>query len=203
MKFIFQACRILALILLYGYYGIRKNGRRTGIMSDEIKHECGVALLRLRKDLNYYRRKYGTVYYGYHKLSLLLEKQHNRGQDGAGIAALGLDVEPGRPYYQLEKSNRDLPLADLLERIGGEIEEALQAGIFWNGSGARSKRRCKRGRAAAADASPRSLCRSAGNSISAICVTGRSGTARFRPAIRSRASAPAATIRCFSRETSI
>ena len=97
-------------------------------MSDEIKHECGVALLRLRKDLNYYRRKYGTVYYGYHKLSLLLEKQHNRGQDGAGIAALGLDVEPGRPYYQLEKSNRDLPLADLLERIGGEIEEALQAG---------------------------------------------------------------------------
>ena len=86
-------------------------------MSDEIKHECGVALLRLRKDLNYYQRKYGTVYYGYHKLSLLMEKQHNRGQDGAGIAALGLDVEPGFPYFQLEKSNRDLPLADLLERI--------------------------------------------------------------------------------------
>lgn len=71
-------------------------------MSDEIKHECGVALLRLRKELNYYLRKYGTPYYGYHKLSLLLEKQHNRGQDGAGIASLGLDAEPGMPYYQLE-----------------------------------------------------------------------------------------------------
>ncbi len=57
-------------------------------MSDEIKHECGVALLRLRKDLNYYLRKYGTPYYGYHKLSLLLEKQHNRGQEGAGMACV-------------------------------------------------------------------------------------------------------------------
>lgn len=94
-------------------------------MSDEIKHECGVALLRLRKDLNYYLRKYGTPYYGYHKLSLLLEKQHNRGQDGAGIASLGLDAEPGMPYYQLEKSNRDLSLADLLERIGTQIECGL------------------------------------------------------------------------------
>ena len=95
-------------------------------MSDEIKHECGVALLRLRKDLNYYLRKYGTPYYGYHKLSLLLEKQHNRGQDGAGIASLGLDAEPGMPYYQLEKSNRDLSLADLLERIGTQIECGLE-----------------------------------------------------------------------------
>ena len=95
-------------------------------MSDEIKHECGVALLRLRKDLSFYRRKYGTFFYGYHKLSLLLEKQHNRGQDGAGIAALGLQIEPGNPYYQLEKSNCGLSLADLLERIGQQIQDAVE-----------------------------------------------------------------------------
>ncbi len=95
------------------------------LMSDEIKHECGVALLRLRKDIPYYQQKYGTCFYGYHKLSLLLEKQHNRGQDGAGIAALGLNVEPGNPYYQLEKSNCELSLADLLERIGRQIQDAI------------------------------------------------------------------------------
>lgn len=94
-------------------------------MSDEIKHECGVALLRLRKDLNYYKKKYGTPFYGYHKLSLLLEKQHNRGQDGAGIAALGLDIKPGNPYFHLEKSNCELSLADLLERIGRQIQDCI------------------------------------------------------------------------------
>ena len=62
-------------------------------MSDPLKHECGVSLLRLRKPMAYYAERYGTGYYGYEKMSLLLEKQHNRGQDGAGIACVGLEVD--------------------------------------------------------------------------------------------------------------
>jgi len=84
-------------------------------MSEPIKHECAVALLRLRKPREYYRRKYGNADYGFSKMALLLEKQHNRGQDGAGIAALRLDPEPGFPAYRLEKSVApENPLADLL-----------------------------------------------------------------------------------------
>ncbi|MFA6931428.1 MAG: class II glutamine amidotransferase [Lentisphaeria bacterium] len=93
-------------------------------MSDELQHECGVSLLRLRKNLQYYIDKYGSPYYGYQKMVLLLEKQHNRGQDGAGLACVGLDAQPGAPFYQLEKSCSSLSLADLLERIGRQIEEA-------------------------------------------------------------------------------
>lgn len=88
-------------------------------MSDPVKHECAVTLLRLRRGIDYFIRKYGNARYGFQKLALLLEKQHNRGQDGAGIACVGLDPEPGRPCYRIEKSNRNMPLADLLERIGG------------------------------------------------------------------------------------
>ena len=95
-------------------------------MSDPLKHECGVALLRLRKPLDYYAEKYGTTAYGFSKLSLLMEKQHNRGQDGAGIACVGLDVPPGKPFYQLEKSCSSMPLADLLERISGMLEASDQ-----------------------------------------------------------------------------
>ena len=65
-------------------------------MSDALKHECGVAMLRLRQPKDYYRRKYGTSVYGFQKLALLLEKQHNRGQDGAGIAGIRLDVKGER-----------------------------------------------------------------------------------------------------------
>lgn len=84
-------------------------------MSDSIKHECAVALLRLRKPQEYYRRKYGNADYGFSKMALLLEKQHNRGQDGAGIAALRFDPEPGFPAYRIEKSVApENPLADLL-----------------------------------------------------------------------------------------
>ncbi len=96
-------------------------------MSDELKHECGVALLRLRQPLSFYQEKYGTVAYGFSKLSLLMEKQHNRGQDGAGIACVGLDVPPGKPFYHLEKSCTNMPLADLLERISGMIEAARKS----------------------------------------------------------------------------
>ena len=83
-------------------------------MSDRIKHECAVALLRLRRDTAYYASKFGAVDFGGTKLSLLLEKQHNRGQDGAGAVALALSPEPGRPAYNELKSASDSPLADLL-----------------------------------------------------------------------------------------
>ena len=86
-------------------------------MSDAIKHECGVALLRLRKGASFYRDKYGTNDFGGMKLSLLLEKQHNRGQDGAGAAMLRLQPEPGTPPYRVLKSIAAQPLTDLLGQI--------------------------------------------------------------------------------------
>ena len=89
-------------------------------MSDPIKHECAVALLRLRKPPEYYRCKYGDGDYGFGKMALLLEKQHNRGQDGAGIASLGLNPQPGTPAYHIERSAAlEDPLADLLGRCAG------------------------------------------------------------------------------------
>lgn len=87
-------------------------------MSDPIKHECAVAMLRLLKSPEYYREKYGSSHYGYRKLLLLLEKQHNRGQDGAGIVSLSFNPEPGKPAYNICKSAAANPLPDLLERIG-------------------------------------------------------------------------------------
>lgn len=89
-------------------------------MSDAVKHECAVALLRLRKNPEYYLKKYGNADYGFGKMALLLEKQHNRGQDGAGIASLRLNPEPGEPAYHLEKSvAAENPLAELLGRYTG------------------------------------------------------------------------------------
>lgn len=91
-------------------------------MSDDLKHECAISFLRLRQPLSYYRRKYGSSYFGFERLELLLEKQHNRGQDGAGIACIGLNAEPGTPYYHIEKSCAPrLPLADLLEQVTAKI----------------------------------------------------------------------------------
>ena len=86
-------------------------------MSDQIKHECAVTLLRLRKGAAFYREKYGVADFGGTKLSLLLEKQHNRGQDGAGAAALTLEPEPGSSAYHILKSAVENPLADLLSQI--------------------------------------------------------------------------------------
>ena len=87
-------------------------------MSDEIKHECAVALVVLRKDIEHYRQKYATGDYGGVKLSLLLEKQHNRGQDGAGVAILSDHPRPGEPPYWIAKSASATPLADVLSTIG-------------------------------------------------------------------------------------
>jgi len=92
-------------------------------MSDEIKHECGLAFIRLRKPFSYYQRQYGTVMYGLNKLYLLMEKQHNRGQDGAGIAAVKLNTEPGYPFMHRLRSGANQPIADLFSQIGKEISE--------------------------------------------------------------------------------
>ena len=92
-------------------------------MSDEIKHECGLAFIRLRKPFSYYQQKYGSVLFGLNKLYLLMEKQHNRGQDGAGIATVKLNVEPGHPFLHRLRSCANQPIADLFSQIGKEIEE--------------------------------------------------------------------------------
>ncbi|MCI5779890.1 MAG: class II glutamine amidotransferase [Lentisphaeria bacterium] len=86
-------------------------------MSDPLKHECAVAMLRLRRDARYFQSKYGTTDYALDKITLLLEKQHNRGQDGAGLAALHPHAAPGTPLYHIGKSATWNPLADLLEQV--------------------------------------------------------------------------------------
>lgn len=92
-------------------------------MSDEIKHECGLAFIRLRKPFSYYQQQYGTVMYGLNKLYLLMEKQHNRGQDGAGIATVKLNTEPGYPFMHRLRSGASQPIADLFAQIGKEYNE--------------------------------------------------------------------------------
>lgn len=92
-------------------------------MSDAIKHECGLAFLRLRKSFAHYQQKYGSVLWGLNKLYLLMEKQHNRGQDGAGVAAVKLNVEPGYPFLSRIRSNQPQPIADIFKKIGEEFNE--------------------------------------------------------------------------------
>jgi amidophosphoribosyltransferase len=91
-------------------------------MSDEIKHECGIAFLRLRKPLSYYHQKFGTAFYGLNKLYLLMEKQHNRGQDGAGIATVKLQVSAGNPFMQRIRSNVQQSIADIFSQVQKELE---------------------------------------------------------------------------------
>lgn len=92
-------------------------------MSDAIKHECGLAFVRLRKPFSYYLQQYGTVMWGLNKLYLLMEKQHNRGQDGAGVAAVKLNVEPGYPFLQRIRSSAPQPIADIFSKINHEVKE--------------------------------------------------------------------------------
>src|SRR5688572_16233896 len=92
-------------------------------MSDEIKHKCGLAFIRLRKPFSYYQQEYGSVMYGLNKLYLLMEKQHNRGQDGAGVAAVKLNTEPGYPFLHRIRSGEQHSIADVFAQIGKEIEE--------------------------------------------------------------------------------
>lgn len=102
-------------------------------MSDAIKHECGIALIRLKKPLQFYVEKYGTAFYGLNKLHLLMEKQHNRGQDGAGVANIKLDMEPGERYISRYRSIDPKPIQDIFDHInkrfyeiGGENPELLK-----------------------------------------------------------------------------
>ena len=86
-------------------------------MSDFLQHECGIALLRLKKPIQYYAEKYGTPFYGLNKMYLLMEKQHNRGQDGAGLANIKLDVNPGKRYISRMRSVDPRPIQDLFQKI--------------------------------------------------------------------------------------
>jgi len=95
-------------------------------MSDPIKHECGLAFIRLRKPFSYYQQQYGTVLWGLNKLYLLMEKQHNRGQDGAGVASVKLNVEPGYPFLNRIRSNAPQAISDIFQQIGKEIEDLEQ-----------------------------------------------------------------------------
>ena len=91
-------------------------------MSDQIKHECGIALIRLLKPLEYYHSKYGTWMYGLNKLYLLMEKQHNRGQDGAGVVNVKLDTGPGNKYIHRSRSMKEMPIKDVFDNIRGTIQ---------------------------------------------------------------------------------
>ncbi len=96
-------------------------------MSDFLKHECGIALIRLLKPLEYYKEKYGSAFYGVNKMYLMMEKQHNRGQDGAGFASIKLDTQPGERYISRVRSIAQQPIQDIFgqinERINKEIAE--------------------------------------------------------------------------------
>ncbi len=92
-------------------------------MSDRINHECGIALIRLLKPLEYYQAKYGTALYGMNKLHLLMQKQHNRGQDGAGIANIKFDLEPGNKYINRVRSNSDAPIKDIFSKFLKQVRE--------------------------------------------------------------------------------
>ena len=92
-------------------------------MSDPIKHECGIALLRLKQPLDYYVKKYGTAFYGLNKMYLLMEKQHNRGQDGAGIANIKFDMKPGQRYISRHRSIDQKPIQDIFEKINKRFRD--------------------------------------------------------------------------------
>lgn len=104
-------------------------------MSDFIKHECGIALIRLRKPLNYYIEKYGTPAYAMNKLYLLMEKQHNRGQDGAGVANIKIDIKPGYRYISRYRSIQPQPIADIFKKISKKYRKAQKENPqkFYNG----------------------------------------------------------------------
>ncbi|EAQ39636.1 amidophosphoribosyltransferase [Dokdonia genika] len=96
-------------------------------MSDAIKHECGIAVIRLKKPLEFYKEKYGTAFYGVNKMYLMMEKQHNRGQDGAGFASIKLDVAPGERYISRQRSTAQQPIQDIFAEINGRINTLMTA----------------------------------------------------------------------------
>ncbi|MFT6826204.1 MAG: amidophosphoribosyltransferase [Patiriisocius sp.] len=95
-------------------------------MSDALKHECGIALVRLLKPLEFYKEKYGTAFYGVNKMYLMMEKQHNRGQDGAGFASIKLDPTPGERYISRVRSNKSQPIQDIFAQINNRINAEFE-----------------------------------------------------------------------------
>ncbi|MFL2584394.1 MAG: amidophosphoribosyltransferase [Flavobacteriaceae bacterium] len=95
-------------------------------MSDSIKHECGIALLRLLKPLRYYQEKYGSLFFGIYKMYLMLEKQHNRGQDGAGFASIKFDMNPGDSFMSRVRSSETQPIQDIFSKINSSINTVFQ-----------------------------------------------------------------------------
>ena len=95
-------------------------------MSDAIKHECGIAMVRLLKPLSYYKEKYGSSFYALNKMYLLMEKQHNRGQDGAGLANIKFDMKPGKRYISRHRSNTSTPIKDLFAHINQRFEAEFE-----------------------------------------------------------------------------
>jgi amidophosphoribosyltransferase len=95
-------------------------------MSDAIKHECGIGHIRLLKPLEFYKKKYGSAFYGINKMYLLMEKQHNRGQDGAGFASIKLDVEPGKRFISRIRSIEKQPIQDVFSKINERINKELK-----------------------------------------------------------------------------
>jgi amidophosphoribosyltransferase len=95
-------------------------------MSDALKHECGIALIRLLKPLAFYKEKYGSAFYGVQKMYLMMEKQHNRGQDGAGFASIKLDVEPGERYISRVRSVQQQPIQDVFAQINARINDEIE-----------------------------------------------------------------------------
>ena len=93
-------------------------------MSDAIKHECGIALIHLKKDLAYFKEKYGTPMFAINKMYLMMEKQHNRGQDGAGLGCIKLNMKPGQRYISRVRSNGQQPIQDIFKKINKRVSQA-------------------------------------------------------------------------------
>lgn len=95
-------------------------------MSDAIKHECGIALVRLKKPLQFYKDKYGSAFYGLNKMYLLMEKQHNRGQDGAGLASIKFNAKPGQRYISRVRSNKSQPIQHVFKKINERLNGVFE-----------------------------------------------------------------------------
>jgi len=108
-------------------------------MSDAIKHECGISLIRLLKPLEYYKEKYGTAFYGVNKMYLMMEKQHNRGQDGAGFASIKLDMPAGSRFMSRVRSAEQQPIQDIFAQINQRISKELHANPTYQDSVALQK----------------------------------------------------------------
>ena len=94
-------------------------------MSEVLKHECGIAMIHLKKDLHHFKEKYGTALYGINKMYLMMEKQHNRGQDGAGLACVKLNMSPGQRYIARVRSNSPQPIQDIFKKVNKGVQQAI------------------------------------------------------------------------------